>query len=256
MRDKLEAFLIQIPDLENQTPANLIDYFVCFLNVFADFDEVRPRDVSECFDHARIKRYSNIPDYLSRNSKQKRGEKPKLIKTKKGYILERSYQLELKKTLHSGPAKIETSLLLRTLLTKLQDKKEQNFLQEAIDCYEIDARRAAIVMVWILTIYHLQEYIFRDELSSFNMVLSKSTDKRIKISKITKADDFSEIPESKIIEFARSANIISRDVRKILDIKLGIRNTSAHPSAVKISEVKATDFIIDLVDNVILKYEV
>jgi hypothetical protein len=62
--------------------------------------------------------------------------------------------------------------------------------------------------------------------------------------------------ESKLIEIARGSKIISNDVRKILDTKLGIRNSSAHPTSISISEVKATDFIIDLVDNVITKYEV
>lgn len=253
--EKLEAFLLQIPDIEDQKSSKLIDYFAYFLTIIEDFSEIMSGDVSKCFEIAHIEKYSNIPFYLSRNSKSKRGKKAKFIKTKGGYRLERSYQLELQRSLYSGPAKLETSHLLRKLLTKLQDKKEQLFLQEVIDCYEIGARRAAIVMVWILTIYHLQEYIFRNELSSFNIVLAKNTDKRIKISKISKIDDFSEIPENKFIEFARSAKIISKDIRKILDTKLGIRNTSAHPSAVKISEVKATDFIIDLVENIIIKYK-
>lgn len=41
---------------------------------------------------------------------------------------------------------------------------------------------------------------------------------------------------------------------KLLDNRLGIRNSAAHPSSVVISEVKTTDFIIDLVENVVAKY--
>jgi len=54
----------------------------------------------------------------------------------------------------------------------------------------------------------------------------------------------------------RAANIITNDVRKILDTKLGIRNTSAHPSSVVISDVKATDFILDLIQNVVLPFKI
>jgi len=43
-------------------------------------------------------------------------------------------------------------------------------------------------------------------------------------------------------------------VRKILDTKLGIRNSYAHPSTVKLPKSKALEFIEDLVNNVILKY--
>jgi hypothetical protein len=190
------------------------------------------------------------------NSKATRGKKTKYVKTRDGYQLERTHQLDIQKFLHTGPAKIETSHLLRGLLSKLKDKKEQSFLHEAIDCYEIGARRAAIVLVWALTIYHLYEYIFSNELASFNSALSKNKDKRIKVTQVIKEDDFTDIPEVKFIEIARSANIISNDVRKILETKLGIRNSYAHPSAITISEVKTTDFIIDLVENVIVKYKI
>jgi hypothetical protein len=178
----------------------------------------------------------------------------KFIKTKGGYHLERNREVELQKTLHAGPARQETSHLLRGLLPNLLDPHERSFLQEAIDCYEIGARRGAIVLVWILTVHHLYQYILKNELTAFNVALAADNDKRIKVSIVNKIDDFSEIPEGKFIELARAAKIISNDVRKILDTKLGIRNSSAHPSAITISEVKATDFIIDLVENVILKF--
>jgi len=256
VKEKLESFILQIPELGDRKPADLIDYFVYYLNVIEEKGDVKPIDVMECFELTNLSAYSNVSSYLSRHSKRKKGGAVRFIKTKNGYQLERNYELELQKTLHTGPAKIETSYLLRKLLTKLTDKKKQLFLQEAIDCYEIGARRAAIVLVWILTIYHLYEYILKKELPVFNTVLSKNTDKRIKIKQINKIDDFSEIPEGKFIEFIRAAKIISNDVRKILDTKLGVRNTSAHPSSVVISEVKATDFISDLIINVILKYKI
>jgi len=255
MFDRLDSFVLQIPNLAEQTPAALIDYFVYFLSVIEKKEAVSPADVEKCFEHTRLQKYSNISSYLSRLSKKKKNERSKFIKLKNGYHLERNQELAIQKTLHEGPAKLETSHLLRGLLSKLKEPYEKTFLQEAIDCYEIGARRAAIVLVWILTIHHLYNYILKNKISEFNNVLLSNTDKRIKITRITKIDDFSEIPENKFIEFARAAKIISNDVRKILDNKLGIRNTSAHPSAVSISEVKATDFITDLVDNVINKYQ-
>lgn len=256
MLDKLETYLPQLPDLNNRSSAELIDYFVYFLTIIEERDYIQASDVEACFDLSRLKKYSNISAYLSKNSAPKKGNNPKFIKTKNGYKIERRSQLEIQKSLHTGPARVETSHLLRGLLSKLSSTNEQVFLQEAIDCYEISARRAAIVLVWILTLHHLYLYIFNNELSAFNTALGKNTDKRIKITTIARIDDFSEISEGKFIELCRTANIISNDVRKILEIKLGVRNTSAHPSGVSISEVKATDFIIDLVENVIHKYKI
>lgn len=254
MEEKLEAFILQVPDLASKTPASLIDYFVYFITVIIEDKTATPAGIERCFEIGRLQKYSNIASYLSRNSK--RGSTTKFIKLKDGYQLERNIQLEIQKSLHSGPSKKETSHLLRSLLTKLTTTEEKGFLLEAIDCYEIGAKRAAIVMTWLLTVNHLYSYVINKKLIDFNSVLDKNTDKRIKIKAIKKIDDFSEIPEGKLIEFLRSSKIISNDVRKILDTKLGIRNSSAHPSAVTISEVKATDFIIDLVENIILKYEI
>ena len=144
---------------------------------------------------------------------------------------------------------------LKGLLDELTDRDEKAFLQEAIDCYQIDARRASIVLVWILTLHHLFQYVLKHKLVAFNTELAKVTDKRVKVKSVASVDDFGDIPENILIGLLRSAGVISNDVRKILDVKLGIRNTSAHPSAVLISQVKTTDFIIDLIQNVILKYK-
>ncbi len=254
MREQLEAFLLQIPQLTSQTPADLIDFFVYFLTVILGKEVAKPSEIETCFDVAHLPRYSNISAYVSRHSKRKKRKTPKFIHVRNGYQLARPRQLELQKTLHTGPAKVETSLLLRGLLTRLAIPQEQAFLLEAIDCYEIGARRAAIIMVWILTVHHLYQYILKHELVSFNTALAKVKDKRIKITVVSKLDDFTEIPEGKFIEIMRSANIITNDVRKILETKLGIRNSCAHPSGITVSDVKATEFIIDLVENVIFKY--
>ncbi|QVE17029.1 hypothetical protein [Pseudomonas cichorii] len=254
MKESLDSFLLLVPQHESCSPADMIDYFVYFLTVITGQETVKPSEVDACFTSSRLQKYSNISAYLSRNSKKSKGKKSKFIKLKEGYQLERSRQVELQHDLHSGPAKLETSFLLRSLLERMTSKSQQLFLQEAIECYEIGARRAAVVLVWILVIHHLYDHITKNSLTEFNTALSKNTDKRIKITSIEKHDDFSEIPEGKFIELARSAGIISNDVRKILDNKLGTRNTYAHPSGVSISEVKVNDFIIDLVENVILKY--
>jgi len=255
VKDDLDEFVQQIPSITEQKPATLIEYFVYFITVIINEGSATPVVVERCFEITRIQKYSNISAYLSRNSKRSKKSPPKFLKTKAGYQLERGMELEIQKTLHVGPARQETSHLLRGLLSKVSNQHKRAFLQEAIDCYEIGARRSSVVMVWILTINHLYDYIFQYERAAFDGALSKNNDKRIKVTKISKVDDFSDIPEGKFIEITRSAGVISNDVRKILDVKLGIRNSYAHPSNVTISDVKATDFIIDLVENVILKYE-
>ena len=84
--------------------------------------------------------------------------------------------------------------------------------------------------------------------------MAKVNDKRVKVASIVTRDDFGDVPENKFIELLRAASIISNDVRKILDQKLGTRNSCAHPSGVLIKGSKVIDFVEDLVENVLLKY--
>ncbi|MGP9772253.1 hypothetical protein [Halomonas citrativorans] len=254
MNQDLDDFVLQIENFEELKKTELIDFFVYFITVIKEEDSANSRQLKECFDILRIEPYSNIPSYLS--AKSKRGKGKKFIKKKDGYILERSAELDLQKKLSTGPSKRETSYLLRNMLSDITDSHQKSFLQEAIDCYEIGAKRASIVLAWILTVNHLYKYIYKHKKNEFDAALSANTDKRVKISKLTSVDDFTEIPEGKFIEFCRSAKIITNDVRKILDEKLGTRNSSAHPSGISISELKATEFIQDLVENVVLKYKI
>lgn len=94
------------------------------------------------------------------------------------------------------------------------------------------------------------------ELPSFNAALLPNSDRGVKILKITKMDDFLKIPENVLIEIAHSAKIISDDVHKMLSNKLRFKNTTVNPSTLQISETEAANFITDLLDNVLLKYDV
>lgn len=251
----LNDFLDSINGFFELKSADQIDYFVYYITIEKEFGATQATAIRDCFLKSDISPYSNISQYLINNVKGKDKNAPKFLRVKDGYQLHRSLRTSLEKNIIKKAIKAKVSKDLRLLLSHVSNPIENEFLQEAINCFEISAYRAAIVMVWNLTIDHLFEYILNKELSNFNIALAKNTDKRIKISIVSSKDDFSEIPENKFIEFCRSGNIISNDIRKILDTKLGIRNSYAHPSNIKIIESKATEFIEDLVNNVILKYK-
>jgi hypothetical protein len=143
---------------------------------------------------------------------------------------------------------------MRRLESQTPGGRKKDFLKETIECLEVGAHRATILMCWILIMDHLHELVFIKHLSAFNTELAKVTDKRVKVSSVQQRDDFGDIPESKFIELLRTSRIISNDVRKILDSKLGIRNSSAHPSGIVVSHSKVVDFVDDLVENVLEKY--
>lgn len=245
----LEEFVAKFDDFVSWAKTQQVDYIVYFLT--AENDEAVTAAVIDTSLHdLRLKPYKRTRQYLSENASDAKG---KYVKVKSGgYRLTRAKFDEIDKIVKQEPTKVAVSSQLTDLIEQVEDSSEKSFLVEAINCYRIEAYRGFIIMVWIVVIDHLQRYIFANHLPDFNVALSKSPDKKVK--KIVNYDDFSDLPENKLIELARSAGVITNDVRKLLDEKLGTRNSAAHPSGIKISGHKATEFAIDVVDNVLLKF--
>lgn len=248
-RKLLENFVERFDDFSKWDGKKQVDYFAYFLATETTSESFTAKQIQDCFDTLSLKQYARAAVYLSENSSNKSG---RYIKSKTGYRLERSVFDDIKQQVNSEPKKVHVSQHLSDLVSKIKDSQEKSFLVEALNCYRVEAYRATIILVWILAIDHLQKYIFGQKLNDFNSALAKNPDK--KIQKIVNYDDFADLSEVKFIELMRSANIISNDVRKILDEKLGIRNSAAHPSSIVFTGHKTTEFALDIINNVLLKY--
>ncbi|GGF09636.1 hypothetical protein [Hymenobacter cavernae] len=207
--------------------------------------------IESCFKDANIPVYTKVREYLINNSK---GRNPNFIKVEGGYSISQYKLDELFKLLKIDKPIIEVEEDLNRLKDEVADANSKDFLEETIKAVEVGSYRASVIMVWILGIDHLYNYIIGCKLDDFNAKLVLQNNKRIKVSKIQNKDDFSDIPEGVFIELCREAKIISNDVRKILEEKLGTRNSCAHPSGIKISKNKAVEFIKDILYNVVFKF--
>src|SRR5258707_723648 len=131
--------------------------------------------------------------------------------------------------------------LLAELPDKVPDIVERVFLQETLNCYRVQAYRAAIVMAWSLAFDHVLRWILRDavRLAEFNSAILVKYPKRVGVS-IAKFEDFSEeFKEFEIIEVCRTGTLLSKDQIEILREKLKKRNSAAHPSTVIVTQPQA-----------------
>lgn len=251
MNDAVNRFYSSVEGAATQSQSALVELFVYFLTVELDKEAATPKDVAACFEACDLSVPANVSARLSEGLKAK---PPKYLKVKTGYKLQRHMREALSKKLGAETVTAQTSATLRGLEQKFPAGADKEFLKEAIDCFEVGANRAAIIITWILAMDHLFAYILAHKLADFNSALAK--DKGVKLSTVSQRDHFTEIKETKFIELCRAAGIISNDVRKILDQKLGTRNSCAHPSGVIVNKSKVIDFIEDLVDNVVLKFTI
>ncbi len=245
----IKNFAASITGFDDFPQTKQIDYITYYLTANDGQIYVNASMISEQFRLLNLKPYKRTGPYLSENASKKLG---KYVKVSGGYRLTLKVFNELHAAISQEPARIQVLDHLRNVVKKVKDNNERAFLEEALACYSVEAYRGFMVMVWLVTVTHFQNYIFNNALTEFNSALGNNPEKRLK--KIVRYDQFSEIQESKLIELSRSANIISNDMRKIMEEKLGTRNTAAHPSSVSISGHKATEFALDLIENIILKF--
>ena len=251
MNEGASRFYSSVNGAEKLPPKELVGLFAYYLTVEAGDESASAKSIDDCFTACELTPPSRTASHLSEGVREK-----KFVKADRGYRLQRHYREELSKMLGAERVVVQTSAELRKLEGRLSAGSTKSFLKETIDCFEAGANRATIVMCWILTLDHLIDHVLKSHLPSFNAVLSTNTNKRVKTSSVATHDDFADIPEGMLIEFLRSAGVISPDVKKLLEEKLGIRNSSAHPSAIVIKRSKVIEFVDDLVENVILKYKV
>lgn len=251
--ESASAFYASQPQAAGLGNREKVELFVYFLTSEAGQQGATAAEVDDCFRDCDLTPPTRTAAYLSEGTKTKPAQ---YVKVGKGYRIERHRAEQLAATLGDGQPARRTSIGLRSLEARLPNGAGKEFLRETIDCFEVGASRATVIMCWLLTLDHLFELVMAHHLPAFNAELAKVSDKRVKVAAITKKDDFADIPENKLIELLRASGVISNDVRKILDAKLGIRNSAAHPSNLKVKKSKAIDFVEDLIENVVLKYAI
>ncbi|MDO8136777.1 MAG: hypothetical protein Q6354_03970 [Candidatus Brocadiales bacterium] len=254
-------FLNQIGNLKDFSRKSLILLITYYLRKYKGTLEFSVSDIRGSFQDISLK----VPSDLARLTRGlTKGKNSPLLRTKKKYFsLSLDGVREVESYLTSdkqNPAAIESFIhnaitYLEKIISKVEEDNKRRFLAEAIACIKVRAKRATIIMTWLMALQHLYDYVLSKKLKDFNLTLSQRRDRYNKIQ-VTTRDDFSDVKESVFIEICRSSGIISNDVRKILDEKLGIRNTCAHPSNVEIHDSKVVNFIEEIVDNVIDKYKI
>jgi hypothetical protein len=243
---------------------SMVLLFAYYLRQYQGIFEFTTKDIKGCFEQGSIKTPSNLANLLRQMAK---GRNSSIMKARKRdvYALAKPGLNEVEAYLTSkekSEAEVDSFIksaipYLEKVVAKVSETNQKRFLAEAIACLGVDAKRATIIMTWAAIVAHLYDYILGDSgrIKKFNAALQRRQDRYNKVV-ITEYDDFTDIPEINFIEVCRSAKIISNDIRKILDEKLGIRNTCAHPSGVEVHKTKVVNFVEDLVDNVIVKYRI
>jgi hypothetical protein len=158
----LADFVSKFDDFSTWPPNKQVDYIAYYLLAVQSADNVTAKIISESAHSIDLKPHGRLSQYLSENAKSKQ---PTYIRAAGGgYRLEHGTLKAISREVNNEPTKISVSAQLTDLVAKVGNPVEASFLQEAINCHRIKSHRAAIILIWIVAMYHLQNYIFANKL--------------------------------------------------------------------------------------------
>ena len=224
--------------------------FAWFLHTHRGMTVFGTADIRACYDELHVP-VPNVFMYLTRMTQ---GRPPKALRNGGTYKLSWAGRSDLDSKYGFHQTFVQVSKLLSGLPGRVADIAERNFLTEAIQCYQIGAFRACVVMTWNLAYSHLLLWILDNpaRLASFNAAIPRRYPKK-PLTAIVTYDDFAEyLKEFEVIEVCNTASLVNGNVIRILREKLGRRNIAAHPSVIVVVQSQADDVITDLVNNVVV----
>ena len=129
----------------------------------------------------------------------------------------------------------------------------QDYLLEAVACYEGAQFRAAILTTWAATVQHLYMTAEgrRGGISAFQQANLKRFGKSSSYREMKKADDFLYLREKDFILLGEDAGMYNRSARQLLVERLELRNRCGHPTKYKPGREETVVFIESLLLNVI-----
>lgn len=253
--DDLRALVAGIEGFTNMGHADKVRLFAWLQHFLRKKDVFFTKDINWCYDKLSYKP-GNTSQYLITMAQA--GEL--LGNATSGYRCEGKFIAKYDDLYKEHDVTISVRQMVKALVKVIPELEEKDIFEEALVCLRHNAGRAAEIMVWNIAMYHLYQFILKHHLAAFNNRIPTRFPKKWKVADmplINKYDDFGdEMSEREVIEVASSAGIINHDVYKVYKNRLDQRNSAAHPSTLRVTQVQAEGFIDELIRNAVLQLKV
>ncbi|MGH8823315.1 MAG: hypothetical protein ACRDVN_02415, partial [Jiangellaceae bacterium] len=133
---------------------------------------------------------------------------------------------------------------LREVASKITDEVARAYVEEAVLCLSVGARKAAIVFLWSGAARKLQEDALATGAAGLNAAIQRHDSRAKQVSRV---EDMAQINDKTALLAMRDIGMIDKGEWTILGHALDLRNQCGHPSRYKPGANKASSFIEDLV---------
>lgn len=245
MNDSLVELLAKLPSLTRQ---NTVLAAMLFDKLARGNDKTTASALKQLLIEAKVAnaRKVNVSDVLSKAGAYTHS----LSKTLAGHM-----EWELTKTGEThianllgvtipAAALINATATLESEAAAIADEQARKFVEEAILCLRADARRAAVVFMWVAAVYMLQEQVWPHGVAAINAAAAKHNPKA---KTVAKRDDLSELNEALLLQVAQALGVLDKNEKQMLEQCLTLRNSCGHPNKYWPGVSKVQSHIEDIV---------
>lgn len=132
---------------------------------------------------------------------------------------------------------------LEALTAKITDADVKGYLEEAIRCLQVGARRACIVFLWAGAIRTLQQRMMGSGKTALTTAIQRHDPKARAVSRV---DDFAHVKDSLSLLAAKDLGVIDKGQKDTLTEALNLRNRCGHPGKYRPGTKKVAAFVEDV----------
>jgi hypothetical protein len=136
--------------------------------------------------------------------------------------------------------------VLRQLTQRIPDETTREYIDEALKCLEVGARRAAVVFLWTGAVSAVREAVWSHDVRQIEAALQCHNPR----AKFKKRNDFSGVKDADLLQVAQDLAVYDKSEKKRLGEALDLRNDCGHPVKYRPGEKKVSSFIEDLLNIV------
>lgn len=209
-------------------------------------------DLRQGLKSARVKGWSkvNVADVLSKSGPLV--DTSGLRDRKRLWNLTDSGREHIRKLLGlpSADAEVEHDVgTLEKLIATIPDESIREYLEEALKCLQVGARRACVVFIWSAAIRTIHVKLLDQGTKVTTDAIRKHDPKARAVSRI---DDFAYIKDNTTLLAAKELGIIDKSEKDTLNEALNLRNRCSHPGKYMPGAKKVSAFVEDVTSIVFI----
>jgi hypothetical protein len=132
---------------------------------------------------------------------------------------------------------------LRDLAHRVPHEATRDYVNEAVECLQAGARRAAVVFLWSGAVATIREAVWGYGTRDIEAALQRHNPK----TKFRKKNDFDYVKDADLLQAAQDLSLYDKSQKRHLADALALRNDCGHPVKYKPGQRKVETFIEDVV---------